>query len=96
MIFGQLESAKFYFNGDALERVNEYEYVGNIVRSVIRAHCDVFAANYEYLYDKAKRSVFSMKKTKTMGPLSPTIFVYLFDSLFRPVVTYGVPYGAVD
>ena len=90
MIFGQMESAELYFNGDALERVNEYKYVGNIVRSVTRAHCDVFAANYEYLYDKAKRSIFSMKKkTKTMGPLSPKISVYLFDSLIRPVITYG-------
>ena len=56
-------NAKLYFNGHALERVNEYKYVGNIVRSVTRAHCDVFAANNQYLYNKAKRSVFSMKKT---------------------------------
>ena len=88
MIFGQMESAKLYFNGDALERVNEYKYVGNIVRSVTRSHCDVFALNYEYLYDKAKRCVLSMK-TKTMGPLSPKISVYLFDSLIRPFITNG-------
>ena len=55
-----MESAKLYFNGDAHERVNEYEYmyVGNIIRSVTRAHSDVFATNYEYIYDKVKRSVF--------------------------------------
>ena len=61
-VFGQMVSANLYDNDDALEHVNEYKYVGNIVRSVTRAHCDVFAANYEYRYDKAKRSVFSMKK----------------------------------
>ena len=89
-------NAKLYFNGDALERVNEYKYVGNIVRSVTRAHCDVFAANNQYLYNKAKRSVFSMKKkTKTMRPLSPKIAVYLFDSLIRPVITYrGAIWGS--
>ena len=61
-VFGQMVSAKWNNNDVALEYVNEYKYVGNIVRSVTRAHCDVFAANYEYRYDEAKQSVFSMKK----------------------------------
>ena len=73
MIFGQMKSTKLYFNDDALERANEYKYVGDIVRSVGRAHCDVFAANYEYIYDKAKRSVsiFYERENENYGPILP-------------------------
>ena len=90
MVFGKLEKVQLHFNGHPLEQVTEYKYLGNIVRSVDRTTGDVFAANYEYLCSKARGSSMSLKrKTKDCGPLSPKLMIYLFDSLVRPVLTYG-------
>ena len=51
---------------------------------------DPFSANYQYLYDKAQKNIFSLfSKTKDISPLSPKLRIYLFDSLIRPVLTYG-------
>ena len=33
MVYGKLENVRLYFNGNALEQVTEYEYLGNIVTS---------------------------------------------------------------
>ena len=90
MVYGRLDNVCLYFNGQALEQVTEYKYLGNIVRSVERTTNDVFAENYEYLCNKARRSIFSIfKKTKNFGSLPPKIRIYLFDSLVRPVLIYG-------
>ena len=90
MVYGRLDNVCLYFNGQALEQVTEYKYLGNIVRSVELTPNDVFAENYEYLCNKARRSIFSIfKKTKNFGSLPPKIRIYLFDSLVRPVLIYG-------
>ena len=90
MVYGRLDNVYLYFNGHALEQVTEYKYLGNIVRSVDRTTNDVFAENYEYLCNKARRSIFSIfKKTKNFGSLPPKIRIYLFDSFVRPVLIYG-------
>ena len=47
MVYGKLENVRLYFNGNALEQVTEYKYLGNIVKSVDRATSDIFAENYQ-------------------------------------------------
>ena len=90
MVFGKLEHVKLFFNSHALDQVTEYKYLGNIVRAVSKPISDIFANNHEYLRNKARGSIFSMlKKLKNSRTLSPKLLIYLFDSLVRPIMTYG-------
>lgn len=90
MVYGNLENVSLYFNDQPLEQVTQYKYLGNIVKSVNRATSDIFADNYNYLCNKARGSIYSIqKKIKNGGSLSPNLMINLFDSLVRPVLTYG-------
>ena len=90
MAFGNLEDIKLYFNGNELERVNQYKYLGNVVRSVDRPISDIFLDNYKYLCDKARKNVYSViKKTKQLHPISPALRIHLFETVITPVLTYG-------
>ena len=87
MVFGNLKDVKLFFNGKEIEQV---KYVGNMFASTKISKGDVFSENYQYLYDKAQKNIFSLfSKTKGISPLSPKLRLYLFDSLVRPVLTYG-------
>ena len=90
MAFGKLVNIKLLFNGQELERVNEYKYVGNLVRSVNRPLSDIFSKNYHYLCDKARKNIYSiLSKTKCVSNISPNLRIALFDSMIKPVLTYG-------
>ena len=90
MVFGKLKHIKLFFNSHALDQVTEYKYLGNIVRAVSKSISDIFANNHEYLRNKACGSIFSMlKKLQNSRTVSPKLFIYLFDSLVRPIMTYG-------
>ena len=42
------------------------------------------------IYDKAQKNIFSLfSKTKNISPLTPKLRLFLFDTLIRPVLTYG-------
>ena len=89
-VFGNIKNVKLYLNGKAIEEVPSYKYLGNMFSSVGNSQGDPFSANYQYLYDKAQKNIFSLfSKTKDISPLSPKLRIYLFDSLIRPVLTYG-------
>ena len=89
-VFGNIKNVKLYFNGKAIEEVPSYKYLGNLFASIKTNKGDPFSENYQYLYDKAQKNIFSLfSKTKDISPLSPKLRIYLFDSLIRPVLTYG-------
>ena len=89
-VFGNIKNVKLYFNGKAIEEVPSYKYLGNIFASTKTNKGDPFSENYQYLYDKAQKNIFSLfSKTKDISPLSPKLRIYLFDSLIRPVLIYG-------
>ena len=90
MCFGKPLNPNVYFNGKSIKLVETYKYLGNIIRSVHRCNQDIFADNYQYLSDQARKAIFSLKrKTKAFRSLPPTIMFYMFDVLIRPILTYG-------
>ena len=90
MCFGKPLNPNVYFNGKSIKLVETYKYLGNIIRSVHRCNQDIFADNYQYLSDQARKAIFSLKrKTKAIRSLPPTIMFYMFDVLIRPILTYG-------
>ena len=90
MCFGKPLDPDLYFNGKPIKQVATYKYLGNIIRSVNRCNQDVFAENYQYLSDQARKAIFSLhRKTKAIRSLPPVVTLYMFDVLIRPILTYG-------
>ena len=50
----------------------------------------MFKQNYAYLCDQARKSFFCIKqKLKNIGTLPPDTMFYIFDTLLKPILTYG-------
>ena len=50
----------------------------------------MFGQNYQYLCNKGRSAIFAIfRRLKSIGILPPSIMIYLFDSLVRPILTYG-------
>ena len=90
MCFGTKEPFDVYFNRKPIEQVHQYKYLGEIVRSVNRLNQDIFSDNFQVISDKSRKATFSMKKKlKCIQHLPPTIMFDMFDTLVRPILTYG-------
>ena len=90
MQFGKKGNFEVYFNGTRINEVLEYKYLGVIVRSIRQVNQDVFHCNYQYLCVQSRKAIFcTQRTTKCIEPLNPEIYFYMFDSLVRPILTYG-------
>ena len=90
MVFGKHREVKLSFNKHSIERVKSFKYVGNIIKSISALPRDIFGDNYTHLCDKARKSVFAMQsKMLNLGCLPPQCMFHLFDSVVRPIRTYG-------
>ena len=89
MQFGKRKNLEVYFNGSKIDEVLEYKYLG-VIRAIQQAGQDIFLCNYQYLCDQAHKAIFcAQRTTKNIEPLTPEMYFYLFDSLVRPILTYG-------
>ena len=52
---------------------------------------NIFAKNYTYLSDQAKKTLYAIKSytTPSLGKLHPNLALKLFDSLISPILMYG-------
>ena len=77
-------------NDKVLNVVDQYKYLGNVMKSVKTCKEDVFGENFQYLCNKARKAIFAMfKRLKNLGILPVKIMIYLFQSLIRPILVYG-------
>ena len=79
LIYGQKYAPDIYFNGQRIEAVQSYKYLGNIISTIASAKGDIFRENYSYLCNQAKKAIFGMKqKLKHIGKPPPEFcFIYL-------------------
>ena len=91
MCFGTKEPFNIYLKRKPIEQVHQYKYLGVIVRSVNRPNQDIFFSDYyQVISDKSRNAAFSMKKKlKYIQHLPPSIMFDMFDTLVRPILTYG-------
>ena len=88
MCFGTDENLNVFFNGKPIEQVNQYKYLGAIVRSINKVGQDMYSNNYRFVSDKSRRAIFSMKrKLKFIQSLPPSILFDMFDTMIRPILT---------
>ena len=81
MCFGKTVKPELYFNNKEIEHVEHYKYFGSIIRSTHQCKQDIYAENYSYSSNQARKTMFNeCKKTKTIRSLAPTIRFYMFES----------------
>ena len=90
MVFGIHREVKLVFNEQPIEQVKSFKYVGNVTKAISVLSRDMFGENYTHLCDKAKKSIFALQsKLRKIGCLPPQCMFHLFDSIVRPILTYG-------
>ena len=90
MVFGCRDKYEIVFNGGIIKQVDKYKFLGVIFRSTDRINSDPFSLNYEYLCDKARKSLFAIKsKLKHIGYLPPRTMFYVYNTALMPILCYA-------
>ncbi len=82
MIFNKrkISNSKFEFNGEDLEIVDKYTYLGF---SIIK--CGSFISTIKELACKANRAYFALQSSLIKTNINPRIYMKLFDTLIKPI-----------
>ena len=76
---------KFTFNGSEIEIVHKYKYLG-----IILHYNGNFKHAAEHMYQKSLKAIFSLKsRILDFEGLNNQMKLKLFDTLIRPILTYG-------
>ena len=90
MVIGHHEKLNLKFNGKGIEEVENYKYLGNILRSMGRVTEDVFRDTYPYLCGQGRRAIFGIRqRLRNIHPVPPTVMFKLYDTLVKPILVYG-------
>ena len=90
MCFGADDKVEINFNGKPIEQVRQFKYLGTVVRSIKRRNQDIFSENSSFICTKARKATFSIqKKVKFFKLLPPEIRFEIFDTMIKPILTYG-------
>ena len=87
MIFSnkKVKNLTFTLNGNTIETVDEYKYLG-----IILSYNGNLKHAAKYLYDKSLKAIFALKsKILDYKAITPKLQMKLFDSLIKPILTYG-------
>ncbi len=75
----------FYLEGEKIEKVLKYKYLGNIIESSGKFH-----SSHTELSKKGNKVMFSMfKYLNLLSNIPIRIYKKLFDSLIKPILTYN-------
>ena len=89
MSFGATGQIKVYYNEKMIMQVDEYKYLGTIIRSTKRRNQDLFFRNFSFVGDKARKAIFGLQeKLKCIKALPTEIRFDIFDTMIRPIITY--------
>ena len=90
MGFGMTGQFAVCHNGNVIRQVEEYKYLGTIIRPIKRWNQDVFYKNYSFICDKSRKAIFGLQeKLNCVKALTPEIRFDIFDTMIRPIITYG-------
>ena len=92
MLFGKTHEVTLTYNhnGNAVDVVRSYKYLGNVIHSIQKQNGDIFNHSHEYLSDNGRGACFGLKqRLRKFKYLSPTVMFHMYDVLISPVLTYG-------
>ena len=79
-----LDDMKFTLNGDTLETVKYYKYLGLMLNN-----SGSFTSTIDNLSNRAMKAIFKVKKVINGTNIAVKSAVHLFDTLVKPIMTYG-------
>ena len=89
MSFGATGQIKIYHNEKMIMQVDEYKYLGTIIRSTKRRNQDVSYKKFSFIGDKARNAIFGLQqKLKCIKALPTEIRFDIFDTMIRVIITY--------
>ena len=90
MVFGCRNKYELLFKGSKIDQVDKYKFLGVIFKATYRVDSDPFTLNYDYLRDKARKSLFAIKnKLQHIGHLPPKIMFYIYNIALKPILCYA-------
>jgi hypothetical protein len=90
MVYGKDSNHMFLYNGNILETVNIYKYLGIVYKATTKCSGNIFIDGYKYTSNQARKAMFKLlKDTRQLGMLPPNVAFHLFDSLVMPILEYG-------
>ena len=92
MVIGNKSDARVNLtsNKQNFEQVNQYKWLGVIVRSISRNNEDIFACNFPYLCDQGRKSLFGVfHRLRSITPIPSRVQFKLFDAMIKPILVYG-------
>lgn len=79
------ENIKFKLNDTVIEIVDKYKYLG-----ILLSYNGNFKHAADHMYQKSLKAIFSLKSSiLDYDSMSSTLKLKLFDTLIRPILTYG-------
>ena len=78
----------FSYNNDAIDKTDEYKYVGTVFSNSRNR----FQKNFDSKIEKAKRAIYAARKTAREAAgnqLSPELYFKIFDTQIRPILDFG-------
>ncbi len=79
---------KFGYNGNHIEIVTQYKYVGTVFSSKSQ---DIFNSNKSYLAQKGQNALFALNSDikNSVNHLLPLAAIKMFDVQIRPILEYS-------
>ena len=71
------------YNGEHLECVNEYKYLGTLFTT-----SGSFTKSTEDLYNRGLKAFFKLKRQLSQGNIKSSLYTHLFDTMVKPVLLY--------
>ena len=62
MSFGATGQIKLYYIEKMIMQVDEYKYLGTIIRSTKRKNQDTFYRDYSFIGDKARKAILACRR----------------------------------
>ena len=90
MVFGKHIKIDLTFGGLLIEQVHSYKSLGLMLNAITTPKGNLLKNHPDYLCEQARKAVFSIQsKLKHIGNIQPTHMFYIYESMIKPILTYG-------
>ena len=90
MLFGKQHYFSVTYYGEAVEVVQSYRYLGNVVQHMQKQNGDIYSNTHEHLSEKGRKACFSLQhRLRQFDDISPSIMCNMYEAIVSPVLTYG-------
>ena len=90
MVFDKKCDFNFMYNGQSLEIVKTYKYLGLVFKCINKCDGNIFSEAFMHIQNQSRKAMYKiLKDTRKIGMLSPNVALKVFDSLVLPILEYA-------